>query len=231
MKFDRGLFFASYRESFLRLPDGKSGTLKQEQVDGLNELLSFIESDPYITDAAWAAYMLATAKHETADTFKPIHEYGSRAYFIKRYGGQTSIGKRLGNDTPEEGADYAGRGYPQATGEDNYEKSEQAIRKEYPEVVAAFEARTGKKFDLTVGDQPNDKSDPDNMMDPQIAYVTMSYGMRKGMFTGKKLGDYFGPGKNDPINARRIINGLDRASLIASYHRKFETILKDSLIN
>lgn len=36
-----------------------------------------------ITDIRQAAYMLATVKHETADTWAPITEYGNRAYFDK----------------------------------------------------------------------------------------------------------------------------------------------------
>ena len=109
-----------------------------------------------------------------------------KAYFIRRYGSQTKVGKRLGNDTPEEGADYAGRGDVQITGETNYEKAEAALREFYPEIVAEFERRTGKRFDLTVGDQPDDKRDPDNAMDPAIAYAIMSFGMRTGMFTDRK---------------------------------------------
>jgi hypothetical protein len=196
----------------------------------LNELLDFIEADSLITDLRHVAYMLATSKHETAHTFRPIHEHGSRSYFISRYGSQTSTGKRLGNDTPEEGATYAGRGQVQLTGEYNYEVAEQDMRKFYPDVVARFEARTGKKFDLTVGDQPNDERDPDNAMDAEIAYCIMSNGMRMGRFTGKKLTDYIAGATCDYVHARAIINGLDRASLIAGYAMKFEKILRASTV-
>lgn len=206
-------------------------SVSQQQVDGLEELLSFIEADPYLKNIRYVAYMLATVKHETAHTYHPIHEYGTRQYFIKRYGGQTRKGKELGNDTPEEGYDYAGKGYPQTTGESNYEKAERAIREQYPEVVEAFEARTGRKFDLTVGDQPNDKQDPQNMLDPQIAYVTMSYGMRTGMFTGKKFSDYINDLETNYLRARRIINGNDKAALIASYARDFEKVLLKSKVS
>lgn len=46
-------------------------------------------------------------------------------------------------------------------------------------------------------------------------------GMEKGMFTGKKLSDYFNATHDDPVNARRIINGTDKAALIAGYHKAF----------
>lgn len=218
LRFDRKTFFDGYRAKF--------GKLDQQQVRGLDRLLSGIEQDPHIKDIRWAAYMLATVKHETAHTFQPIHEYGGKAYFVKRYGGQTRKGKELGNDTPDEGYYYAGKGDVQTTGESNYEKAEIALRREYPELVAEFERRTGKHFDLTVGDQENDETDPMNMLDPAISYAVMSYGMRHGMFTGKNLADYIKAQFCDYREARRIINGLDKADAIAKIASTFEGILR-----
>ena len=40
--------------------------------------------------------------------------------------------------------------------------------------------------------------------------------MVEGWFTGKKLSDYFNE-KTDYINARKIVNGLDKADIIAGY--------------
>ena len=51
-------------------------------------------------------------------------------------------------------------------------------------------------------------------------------GMTRGMFTGKRLSDYFNATTDDPVNARRIINGTDRAALIAGYHNEFLTAIK-----
>jgi putative chitinase len=221
MKIDRKRFFEGYRKEF--------SSLSQDQVDALNGLLTSLEQDPHITDLRHAAYMLATTMHETAFIYRPIHEYGSRSYFINRYGGQTALGKRLGNDTPEEGALYAGVGFVQLTGEDNFERLEADLRREYSEAIARFEARTGRKFDLTVGDQPNDTSDPNNAMDPEIAYCIMSYGMRHGRFTGRKLFHYFTGKLTDWINARKIINGLDKAQRIATYGQQFYRILYNSI--
>ena len=219
--FDRSIFFAQYKARF--------GGLTQSQVDGLNFILDSAAQDPHLQFLEWLAYMLATTKLETANTFQPIHEYGSLAYFVKRYGSQTAVGKRLGNATPEEGATYAGVGDVQLTGHANFQKAEIALREQYPEIVAAFETRTGKHFDLTVGDQPNDAHDPENAGDPAIAYAIMSYGMRTGMFTGRKLADYINPPKKDYVNARRIINGLDRAKTIGGCALDFEKILTAAL--
>jgi fumarate reductase subunit D len=49
--------------------------------------------------------------------------------------------------------------------------------------------------------------------------------MRTGMFTGRKLSDFFNDKRTDYKNARRIINGTDEASKIAGYAHEFETIL------
>jgi len=222
MRFNRVKFYEGMRQ-FER-------GLTQGQVNGINYILDSMEKDPFLKKVEHAAYMFATVKPETAHTYQPIHEYGGHKYFVKRYGSQTKVGKRLGNDTPEEGATYAGRGNVQLTGESNYEKAEEALRKYYPEIVAEFEARTGKKFDLTVGDQLNDAGDADIASDPAIAYAIMSYGMRTGMFTGRKLSDFDFNNPTDVRNARKIINGLDHADMIRGYYNRFLPILKQSLI-
>jgi hypothetical protein len=46
-----------------------------------------------------------------------------------------------------------------------------------------------------------------------------------GLVHGKKLSDYFSQSSTDFINARKIINGLDRAELIAGHARQFHGAL------
>jgi putative chitinase len=53
-------------------------------------------------------------------------------------------------------------------------------------------------------------------------------GMIFGMFTGNKLADYIRGGKRDYTGARRIINGTDRAKLIAGYAESFLDALTQS---
>lgn len=63
---------------------------------------------------------------------------------------------------------------------------------------------------------------PDDAMKPDVAAKILRDGMEMGRFTGKKLADYL-PG--DYFNARRIINGLDKAEAIASHAQAFEAAL------
>lgn len=204
MKFDRKQFFVSYRAEF--------GKLKQQQVTGLEQLLAFIESDADVQEIRVVAYMLATVKHETADTFHPVTEYGAQSYF-NRYdpvladtAGRRERAKAHGNTVEGDGYKYRGRGYVQITWKNNYK---------------------------TLGDLigTNLVNEPDKAVEPEIAYKIMSLGMRDGLFTDKthKIGDYVGAEKSDYFNARQVINGHDEADTIKGYAEKFEKILRASV--
>ena len=69
---------------------------------------------------------------------------------------------------------------------------------------------------------------PLRALEPDIAYTVMSYGSFNGIFTSRKLGNYIKVGLTDYYNARRVINGTDKASLIKGYAQKFQTILVNS---
>ena len=153
------------------------------------------------------AYMLATIKHETANTYKPITEYGRRSYFnrydpvLARYSRLRSRAKRHGNTRRGDGYKYRGRGYVQITWKNNYKKLGTALG-----------------VDLV--------NHPERTLNPKVAYAIMSYGMRKGIFTSRRLSSYISKNRADYRNARKIINGLDKANLVKSYAQKFERILR-----
>jgi len=69
---------------------------------------------------------------------------------------------------------------------------------------------------------------PDKALEWPTALDVCFRGMTKGMFTGKSLGDYIAGGKCDFINARRIINGTDRARLVAGYARSFQDAFRQA---
>lgn len=214
MQFDSEIFFAAMHSEF--------GPLQQSQVDGLNELRAAIAMDSFITDVRYAAYMLATCYHETAQTCKPIDERGGTQYFNSRYGPTTSVGKQLGNKQPGDGARFHGRGYVQLTGRANYAKMTAELLEVYVDEVADFEQRSGQAFDLV--------GNPDQAKDAEIAYLVMSYGMRMGAFTGHKLANYIGDGFCSYLEARKIINGLDQAVRIEGYAERFERVLRAALV-
>jgi hypothetical protein len=89
---------------------------------------------------------------------------------------------------------YYGRGFVQLTWLANYKKAGDAFKKDFVK-------------------------SPDDVMEPNIAAEILVVGSKEGWFTGKKLDDYIG---DDYINARRIINGTDKASEIALLARNFE---------
>jgi hypothetical protein len=62
---------------------------------------------------------------------------------------------------------------------------------------------------------------PEDLLSWPIALEALFRGMAEGMFTGRKLADYFNATTDDPVSARRIINGMDRAAIIAGYHKRF----------
>ena len=62
---------------------------------------------------------------------------------------------------------------------------------------------------------------PELALQTDLATKIMFYGMENGTFTAKKFADYFSEFKEDWVNARRIINGRDKANLIADHARKF----------
>ena len=159
MQIDHGKFFSSYRETY--------GKLSQATVTGLELLGRNMEDDKELVNVQWAAYMLATVKHECANKWAPITEFGNKEYFNK-YEPGTKLGKQLGNQIAGDGYRYRGRGYVQITGRANN---------------ARLTAR------LHLGPAEDMVADPDQALRPVVAYRIMSEGMRNGLFTGKKLAD------------------------------------------
>lgn len=62
---------------------------------------------------------------------------------------------------------------------------------------------------------------PDLIADVKMSAKVALHFMVNGLYTGKAFKNYFNDTKNDPINARRIINGIDCAEKISGYYYKF----------
>jgi len=91
---------------------------------------------------------------------------------------------------------YYGRGFSQLTWLSNYQKE-------------------AKRLDIALVEHP------ELMLSIDTAANSHVFCMMKGRYTGKKLGDYINADKCDYINARRIINGTDKAIPIAAYAERF----------
>lgn len=102
LQINRTRFFDSLRAAW--------GPLRQGQVDGIERLLSFIESDSRLTDLRQIAYVLATVMHETARRWQPIEEIGR------------GRGHAYGKKDPVTNQFYYGRGYVQITWRQNYKQ-------------------------------------------------------------------------------------------------------------
>lgn len=170
------------------------------------------ESSALKTNLYEVSYMLATVRHEAyyfprGEYFSDRPEVGDLSYFNRYDPVRASTEKRRltakenGNTQEGDGYRYRGRGCVHLTWKNNYQKFSDLLSHDFvvdPDAAARFEH----------------------------SVPIMIVGMTKGMFTGKKLTDYFSSSKVDYVSARRIINALDEAELIASYAERFEIILK-----
>jgi len=69
-------------------------------------------------------------------------------------------------------------------------------------------------------------NEPDRAKEPALAARILWEGMIRGSFTGKSLADYFGEDEADYVEARRIVNGTDKAEGIAEIAREFAKALE-----
>ena len=122
------------------------------------------------------------------------HETDQHMQPIEEYG--KGRGMPYGKPDPTTGKVYYGRGFVQLTWERNYKTMSDLLGVDFV-------------------DHPELALELDN------ATNIMFIGMIKGLFTGRSLGDYFNSTTDDWVNARRIINGLDKAQAIAMYGHNF----------
>lgn len=179
------------------------GKISPSQMSGLEAILNKWEHETPDHDDRWLAYMLATAFHETARTMQPVRETRASTddaaitiltkYFLA---GKLPWVKKPYWEKDSEGKSWLGRGLVQITHKPNYINLGKAIGE-----------------DLT--------TDPNRAMDMGVAMKIMFTGMTNGLFTTKKLKDYFHGQVSDWKNARKIINGVESADLVAGYAIKF----------
>lgn len=133
------------------------------------------------------------------------HETARTMQPIEEYG--KGKGRSYGKIDPRTGYAYYGRGFVQLTWKTNYKKMGDLLG-----------------LDLV--------KNPKLALREDVATMIMFEGMLtaesfRGDFTGRSLEQYFNSKTDDPVNARRIINGLDKAQMIAGYHHKFLNALQE----
>ena len=197
MVINRRFFFDHIRNGPFR------GRLLKPQVEGIEAILEHWQAWEKRGDDRWLAYILATVFHETAETMQPVRETlapdDAKAIAILERAfaeGRLSWVKTPYWRPDETGQSWLGRGFVQLTHKRNY---------------AAMAQVTG--IDLV--------AEPDRAMETGPALAILFEGMARGSITGRKLVDYFDGDSAEWIEARRIVNGTDRAALIAGYGRSF----------
>lgn len=173
------------------------GMMTRAQVEGIEaKLAAFAAAGSPI---AYVAYGLATSFHETGAKMQPVPEIGR------------GRGKAYGNPGKHGGQVPYGRGDVQLTWDSGYERADDEL---------------GLKGALI--------SNYDRALETEISARIMVRGMTEGWFASDKGGRHkFSrhlPPKGSATSqqfaaSRRIINGVDRADLIAGYAIKFQAAL------
>jgi len=130
------------------------------------------------------------------------HETAATMMPIAEYG--KGEGYPYGEPCPQYNNQVAyGRGYVQLTWDYNYEKADSELD---------LSGALLEDFNLA--------------LDPVVASAIIFTGMGQGWFTGKKLTDYVNDVATDYYNARKVVNGLDKAELLTNYAEGFEQSLR-----
>jgi hypothetical protein len=148
-----------------------------------------------ITDKSQIAYVLATAHWESGMGKAMVESDGGNPNYFDKYEPGTKRGRALGNTQPGDGRRYRGRGFVQITGRGHYTR--------YTRILAAR------------GEAVNLADNPEQATIPRVAAIVLVHGMKHGAFTGKRLAQFGTDPHYDFFNARTIVNGHDRAQLLA----------------
>ena len=191
------------------------GELNQNQVDGINGIIMGMD-EVGDGDIDTLSYALATAYHETGSRMIPVREGFAKSDSsarqmvsdLARKRGPKSAVAKYAKPTGPYNQVYYGRGHVQLTWLENYEKASK---------VAGV--------DLV--------KDPDKILDPVISARVLISGLISGQWGGNKgIADYEGSDDHldttEATEARRTVNGKDKAALIAGYHKAFYDALTEA---
>ncbi|TPK15153.1 hypothetical protein FJ872_19330 [Mesorhizobium sp. B2-5-9] len=197
---DRAKFYATFRNNL--------GSLTQPNVVGFELFLS--EGERRQEPINRLAYVLATVWWETGKTMQPVRE----AYWVGN--GNEAVAENW-RRTHLRYYPFYGRSYPQFTWEANYRKASDTWNTKY--------RGDGPVVDFV--------KSPDLIMNPTYGVPLTFDAMEHGWFTGRDLADYIDTADESDAEdlrefkeARRIVNGVDRANDIGMIGLTMERSLK-----
>ncbi len=200
---DRAYFFQKFRTQFHIIKEEQSYLIQRYET-----IFDYWDSKPHLKDLRWLAYILATTYHETGRRIQAVRECFGKTdqasiNCVTSLYRKGRIKRNYAAVDPKTGRAYFGRGHVQLTWDYNYKKM-------------------GKE--LGMGDQIY--VNPDHALHKDTSVAILAEGMIKGLFTGKRLSQYFNTSTTNWGGARRIVNGLDKYTLIGGYGRKFHAALR-----
>jgi murein DD-endopeptidase MepM/ murein hydrolase activator NlpD len=216
-RIDRDFFFSKIKPELSHASSfGKTARheIPQLTADHYNELFDAWDADAALTDLRWLAYILGTAYHETGYVVRPIRETGrdNEADVVRLLEAAYEKGriKKRYWLPQENGQRFYGRGFVQLTWADNYKRVGQAIG---------------------LGTALYDRADMALDRPPSVKIIYK--GMIDGLYTpGHTLPRYFAPGRTaEWVNARRIVNGYDKAEQIADYAKTYLAALRMAAVD
>jgi putative chitinase len=178
------------------------GKLTQKQVDYLNLLLQSIETES----------VLDTMPHDLSVPYLSYMLATAKHETAHDFEPKHEIGRGVGRMygrpvqlNRKEQRLYYGRGLVQLTWLQNYARASLLCNVDFV-------------------------SNPDLVCKYPYCWIILRDGMMKGWFTGFSLLHYIDDSRKDYVGARFIINGQDKAVLIAEYAKRFEKIIYASLL-
>lgn len=182
------------------------------QRDGISDVISAYNKYGR-DDPRDLAYILATEFHETGKAMQAVIETQTAKDKVRPSvdtaiarlesswkKGRLSWVKKPYWRKDADGLSWLGRGGPQVTHKFNYVEAEK---------------QTGIPF----------TKNPDLMLVNENAVPVMVIMMMKGLFTGKGLKDFFTPKVTNWEDARRIINGTEKAAIVAGYAKQIHAAI------